>query len=39
VEGLPVRCGRHLGNFVDFFLKLVNFGCVEIKRRCIVIVN
>jgi hypothetical protein len=26
---LEVRRGRGLGDFMDFFLKLVNFGCVE----------
>jgi hypothetical protein len=29
MEGLEVRRGRGLGDFMDFFLKLVNFGCVE----------
>jgi hypothetical protein len=29
MEGLKVRRGRVLGDFMDFFLKLVNFGCDE----------
>jgi|LakMenE18May11ns_1017448.scaffolds.fasta_scaffold9095649_2 hypothetical protein len=35
MEGLKVRRGRGLGDFMDFFLKLVNFGCVEsqVKNR------
>jgi len=29
MEGLEVRRGKDLGNFTNFFLKLVNFGCAE----------
>jgi hypothetical protein len=29
IEGLKVRWGRGLGNFTNFFLKFLNFGCVE----------
>ncbi len=29
MEGLEFRRGRDLGDFTNFFLKLVNFGCVE----------
>jgi hypothetical protein len=32
VEGLEVGQDRDLGNFIDFFLKLVNFGCVEVEE-------
>ena len=38
-RGLKIRWSKGLGNFTNFFLKLVNFGCVEMRRRCIVITN
>jgi hypothetical protein len=28
IEGLKVRRGRGVGNFTNFFLKFLNFGCV-----------
>jgi hypothetical protein len=33
VDGLEVRLDKDLGNFGDFFLKFLNFGCVEEQEK------